>query len=381
MKKLIEQLVLKKGEDIWWDFKQEHHSNLVDLLHDILCMANVLYKGDRYIIFGVSNDYKIVGLTEKSLRRTQADILDFLRKKSFANHNIPKIKIDTVHIEGNELDVLTIKNEREKPYYVTKDEKKGKETVRLGVVYSRYGDTNTPKDSCANPHDIEAMWRERFGLDQKASDRFINILLDFNNWKYDGTSKAFYDIDPEYTIEIGGEESSGGKFWWEEDLFEKPDKYFYHLKHKRVELHKIPVVRFRSENLCIPFPNIEFVTYPEKDDGCETDCYCDLFYYLENSIEHNLFKHIRAIEVNSPTSKSFTTPIETQMKPPIITLPFLILDSENSLKVVCEKLVSNFDNYLKIKEESDIISSIQDKEKKRYAAEKLFSEWAFRLEH
>lgn len=381
MQELIEQLVKQKKEGDWWDFKQKHHSNLHDLLHDVLCLANIIYDGDRFIIFGVSDDYEITGLSEKDVRHTQADIFSYLRTKSFAYHRIPNVKMDSILIDGKELDVLTIRDENYKPYFLTRDEAKQGTTVRAGTIYSRMGDSNTPKDGSANPYEIEAMWRQRFGLDKKASERFIDVLIDYKNWKYDGISKAFYDIDPDYTIEIGGDEGSGGKFWWEEGLFEKPDRCYYYLKYKGVELYKLLVVRFRSENLQIPFPNVEFITHPEKDDGCETDVYCDLFYYLKNTIEYSLFEHIRALEVSEVTSKSFSTPIETQIKPPIIKLPFLIFDSEDRLKLVCKRLVDNYSDFLEVKSESNDIKSSGDEMRKRYATERLFTEWAYNVVH
>jgi hypothetical protein len=223
------------------------------------------------------------------------------------------------------------------------------------------------------------MWRERFGLNDKASDRFKKVLLDFNNWKYDGIDSAFYDIDPDFTIEIGDSETDGGKFWWEEGFFEKPTKYHYHLKYKKVELHKLPVVRFRSENLCLPFPSIEFITYPEKKDDCTTDIYCDLFFFKKNTIEYSLFKHIRALEVESPTKQSFSTPIETQIKPPIIELPFLFIDDDIHLKAIISKLVSGFDNFLDELRNSPDVLDIEDENRKRVASERLFSEWAFKV--
>lgn len=223
------------------------------------------------------------------------------------------------------------------------------------------------------------MWRERFGLDDKASDRFMKILLDFNNWQYDGVDSAFYDIDPDFTIVIGDSESDGGKFWWEEGLTERATKYYYHLKYKKVELHKVPVVRFRNENLCIPFPSIEYITYPRKKDGCKTDIYCDLFYFQKNTIEYSLFKHIRALEVESPTKRSFSTPIETQIKPPIIKLPFIFIEDELQLKAFCNELVSNFDNFLAELKSSSNVSNIEDDVRKRVASERLFSEWAFKV--
>jgi hypothetical protein len=381
MLELIRQLVLEKEEGDWWDFKQKHHSNFLDLLHDILCMANVIYQGERYIIFGVNDDYEIIGLKTDDVRRTQADILNSLRTKIFANHKIPSVKLDTFTIDDKVIDVLTIKNKTEKPYYLTKDENKKGTFVRAGVVYSRLGDTNTPKDSCANPYEIEAMWRERLGLNKKASERFIDILLDYKNWKYDGINKAFYDIDPDYTIEIDGDEEPGGKFWWEEGLFEKPDKFYYLLKYKSVELHKILVVRFRSENLQLPFPMIEYVTYPDAKDGHKTDMYCDLFYFEKESIRFSLFKHIRALEVESLSDKSFSSPIETQIKPPIIELPFLIVDNERHLKTITTQLLSCFSDFKEERNSNTEIAGIDDPALKRHASERFFSEWAFRVAH
>jgi len=379
MDELIEKLVKGNREGEWWDFKLKHHINLADLLHDVLCMANILYKGDRYIIFGVNDDSEMVGINLEDKRNTQADILDYFRKMRFANYNIPSVELSTLFFNDKEIDLLTIKNSKNKPYYLTEDERKGKTTVRSGVIYSRLGDTNTPKDRCANPYEIEAMWRERFGLNDSASKRFIDVLLDFNNWQYDGIDSAFYDVDPDYTIKIGESETEEGKFWWEKGLFEKTVKYYYSLIYKNVELYKIPVVRYRSENLCIPFPNIEYVTYPLKNDNCKTEIYCDLFFFQKDKIEYSLFKHIRALEVESVSEKSFSTPIETQIKPPIIKLPFMFIDDEHHMKAICKVLIENFNLFANELKNSLDIAKIQDNSKKVIASERLFSEWAFKF--
>ena len=49
----IEKLILSRREDDYWDFKEKHHSNTADLLHDIICMANSRADRDAYIIYGV----------------------------------------------------------------------------------------------------------------------------------------------------------------------------------------------------------------------------------------------------------------------------------------------------------------------------------------
>jgi len=41
----------KEGD--FWDFKQEWHENIEDLLKDIICFANTIHDENCYIVFGV----------------------------------------------------------------------------------------------------------------------------------------------------------------------------------------------------------------------------------------------------------------------------------------------------------------------------------------
>ena len=47
LKNLIEELIAANREDDWWDFKQCHHQNKADLLHDIICLAYSLGAKDN----------------------------------------------------------------------------------------------------------------------------------------------------------------------------------------------------------------------------------------------------------------------------------------------------------------------------------------------
>jgi hypothetical protein len=364
VKNFIKQLIASKKEGEWWDFKREHHKSSLDLLHDILCLSNALHPGDRYLIIGVSDDYELFDVKCNSPRRTQADIVDLLKRKNFAENNIPAISMANVTIDGNELDVIIIKNERVKPYYLLGDVKKERKILRSGVVYTREGDTNTPIDMCANPKDVAMMWRERFGLTLSAEERFIDLLLEFENWRYDGISKAHYSIDPDYSIEIEEVESNQGKYWWQIDSFKKPYKSIYILKYRDKELYKVPVLHFHSENLCFPFPNIEYIAYPD-DQVTGITCYCDLFHYVKGTIEYSLLVHIRAMEIGAKlTEHSLATPLRTQIKPPIISLPFVLFDNQNERDKAIEQLKQNIKEFKKLTEGND-------------ECEKLFSEWAY----
>ncbi len=56
------QSITAQKESEWLDFKREFHSNNAKLLHDILCLSNALYDGDRFIVFGIANDKTIFGV-------------------------------------------------------------------------------------------------------------------------------------------------------------------------------------------------------------------------------------------------------------------------------------------------------------------------------
>ena len=74
--RIIEILINKGHEGEYWDYKQEWHINMEDLLKDIICFANTPHDKNCYLIFGVNNSGKIVGM--KKARRKQADILEAL---------------------------------------------------------------------------------------------------------------------------------------------------------------------------------------------------------------------------------------------------------------------------------------------------------------
>lgn len=376
MHDIVSNLIYKKCEGLWWDFKQKFHNDLYDLLHDIICLSNVIHEGERYLIFGISDELDVIGLKSEDKTYTQADILDLLRKQPFAENNAPNVSLKFIKYQNKDIAILKIENERLKPYFLTRDIKSRGKLLRAGTIYSRVKDTNTPKDSCANPHDIKAMWVERFGLDLTASKRFSFILEDAENWKYDGINEAFYALDPDFTIEVSNIECEGGQYWWQNSFFEKPRKYNYILKFKNTIMHEVPVIHFRNENLCIPFPNIEFISYPKKLDGLSANFYCDLFYFQKGTLEYSLFLHLRKIETETP---SFSTPITSQIKPPIIKLPFYIVNSEQELKDLEISFFDKFKEFVQKKDEIVKGSVHQDAVEDRWQLEKAFAEWAFEM--
>ena len=122
------------------DFKECFHSDTVDFIHDILCLANSYTDNDRYLVFGIKDDKTLVGV-ENDKKKNNAQIQDMLRQANF--NRIPSVNLEYMDIQGHKVAVLTIRNRPDKPFYLTKDKKVGKRTIRAGVIYTRLGDTTS----------------------------------------------------------------------------------------------------------------------------------------------------------------------------------------------------------------------------------------------
>ena len=163
LKHAIEGLIRTKREDDYWDFKEKHHINKADLLHDIICMANNRVDRDAYIIFGIADDtYEIVGVETDANRRNQQQIIDQLKSKKFASGIRPRIEMRTFRLERHEVDVLIVKNSTDTPYFLVEDFRDAGRNVRANHIYTRVGDTNTDIDKSADINNIEYLWKKRF---------------------------------------------------------------------------------------------------------------------------------------------------------------------------------------------------------------------------
>ena len=195
---IVQKLINLKKEGVYWDFKQEHHKSSVDLIHDIICLANANYSDDRYLIFGISDDCKIIGLESN---KKQADIIDTLRNAKFADDIFPDIILESIKLDNKNIDVLIVKNTKNKPYYLTQHKEKDKKKIYAGTIYTRVMDTNTPKNRVASSKDIEYMWKEKFGLIQTPLDRFKMYLDNSEGWD-SRDDIYFYQQHPEFTMKL-----------------------------------------------------------------------------------------------------------------------------------------------------------------------------------
>lgn len=106
--------LLTQEETNFFDFKERWYDNVGDLILDILCMANFYADSDRYLIIEVENNTRAIkDVSTDSNRKTEENLHDIVQKSDF---NIkPTIFIRTLSTEEGNIDVIIIKNTRNKP--------------------------------------------------------------------------------------------------------------------------------------------------------------------------------------------------------------------------------------------------------------------------
>lgn len=266
------------------DRKREYPKNNVNLIHDILCLANADAKNHRYLIFGIANDKTIFGVENDPNRKNQSHILNLL-KDSHLNR-LPIITLNTITIENHQIDILEIENRPDKPYYLKKD-KKDKEDqgkiIRAGVFYTRYGDTNTPLNECADELFIERMFRERFGINKSPLERIKLSLKNIFTWKWGENEKGeeyFYDeMNPEFQLYRSHESTKFDEGWSLSFPDSRAFQYELFLKFHNTLLKRLFVVSCDGGRYLTIRPEIW-----NKQDKL-TDCYYQSYYFVQNSLE------------------------------------------------------------------------------------------------
>ena len=191
---IVADLIGRKKEGDHWDFKALHHDNPVELVKDIICMANAQADSDRYIVFGVDNSYNVKGISGTPHRRTQSDIVTILRDSKFARDIYPDVYLE--YISEMDVDLLIIKNRPEKPYFLSQGKVFADKALAAGVIYARTRDSNTPYRGTASYPQISQMWKEQFGLTDNPVAKMERLLESSRAWDANiGNREYAYNID------------------------------------------------------------------------------------------------------------------------------------------------------------------------------------------
>jgi len=245
---------LFSGEAEHFDRKKEFHSNNAELIHDILCLCNSYSYQDRFLVFGIADNGTVVGIKGDPKRKTSSDFQDLIRQSNF--NRLPSVTYTELEISGTEIGVLRIRNRPDKPFFLTKDKRDGKVTVRAGVIYTRLGDTNIPVGESAPEEMIELMWRERFGFGLNPLDRIQALISDPENWvSIDEDNFLYHREYPEFTIQRGKELVDPFKEPWVEKFPDPNASSFYvTLNYHTTVLERIVFVVVDGGRYTIPLP-------------------------------------------------------------------------------------------------------------------------------
>ena len=263
--RIVRSLIGRRSEGVYWDFKLKHHANKGDLVHDVLCLANAEHDGPRFLVFGVENGgVSVQTIEDDEGRRTQADIAGLFRDNAgkFFQSRFPTFHLRTIQIDAKQVDVLIIEDEPKKPYYLVERIQK----VCAHHIYTRVCDTNTPVDRVAPPHEIERMWRQRFGLDVPALERAKRCLAEPANWTQrdeDGFVCCYHNVFPEFTLKAASAEKDhmdSAQEWTRGEIrIDDNHAGWYELRCDQTLLRRIHYVSFDHRKKSMVAPDWEAV--------------------------------------------------------------------------------------------------------------------------
>ncbi|XZM35286.1 ATP-binding protein (plasmid) [Clostridium perfringens] len=291
LKDTIVKLIEMNKEGDYWDFKQKWHNDVETLIYDILCFTNTLHDKNSFLIFGVSDNFEVLGVENDENRKTQAMVLDTLDNCEFAGGNKPKVSVETIIIDGKEIDILTIYNTRNTPVYLEKTNKKHNK-LTAGFIYSRFGDKNSSINKNSNYNFIESLWKKRFGLLRSPIEEFKRLLLDKKNWQYvelendtEYSSYYYHKYKPNFLIKFSHLIKSDKKEAYSY-LMPKTTTYFKRVDfvYNQVILEKISCVILDSGKYQSSIPEKKFFF------RCMNSNPLVYRYYIKNSLIYNFHR-------------------------------------------------------------------------------------------
>ena len=267
-----------------WDFKRQWHDKekeKSDLLHDIICMSNLVQDEDGLIIIGIDeeNEYSIKDVRNDPNRKDSHELVKFLRDKPFDAGIRPMAHVESMEVDGKTIDIIVVENSSNVPFYLTERFQK----VESYHIYTRIGDSNTPVDKSADRDKAEKLWKKRFGIDKTSLERFQIYLRDIEGWEsVDGQQSFFYKPFPEFRIETERDnDRSGYEYYCFSPINPKPGWYFVRLKCHETTVDKTSGICLDGGRFFTVVPDTTFRSgqdfmYAYTEDTLQSDL-CNFF--------------------------------------------------------------------------------------------------------
>ena len=193
---------LDKPEGDHHDFKEHwyHKGQKPELVKDIFSFVNTVHHDDCLLILGVNDQRKVTGVEDdENWRLNQQQLIDFMRKLPISGELIPRLGVETIHIGEHEVDVIRIFNSNNVPVFLgRKWNEKGlpNNVILPGQIFTREQDVNTARDSTADYHQVERLFKKHFRMDTPIEERYKYTLSDTSNWRYTEADGFVFQYSP-----------------------------------------------------------------------------------------------------------------------------------------------------------------------------------------
>lgn len=281
LKELLYTYLDIKQENELFDMKLKWHDKIEDLIKDIICFSNTVHDRDCHLFFGISDDFQIIGLNDTK-KIKQADIVDTMSKLHFSGSERPSFEVNTILVEGKEIDVLAIFNNDKTPIFLEKPYGK----MKAGCIYTRERDRNTPDKGNATFSQIEALWKKRFGLIKPKKEFFFDLLENKNNW-HEFYPEYYNIFMPEYRLKVIGKDSEDRDEFYSTVMTNKKTSYYQiDITYNSNYLATFEGVELDSGRLFIPTPRWGYI----YDKEFPLDIICRYKYYIQDAERFKLLK-------------------------------------------------------------------------------------------
>ena len=302
----VKYYISLKQEGETWDFKRQWYTNehKEDLLIDIISMANLVSREDGLIIIGVDeeNDYSVCGVENDPFRKRTQDLVCFLQSKKFAGGSRPIAYVETITIDGHQIDVIIIANSNNTPFYLA-EKYNG---VPPFHIYTRVMDTNTPKNSSADIDRVEALWRKRFGIDLPAIQKAYIYLQKPSDWKsIDGEQSHFYRYSPEYCLRCEHDDTrTGYEYYHFSQVDSNPSWYEINLYCHQTVIYQTLGISLDGGRYFTVVPDLNYF----YSNIVGSDIW--LSYYVKGSFQYALHKFYSEYSANSDSRMAMQAYLE-----------------------------------------------------------------------
>ena len=184
-----------KEENEIWDFKEKCSNKYNDILNDIVSFSNTTHMNNCFIFYGISNDFKVVGLKNPEDFVIEGNLTNIFTKAIFIDGDKPDYEIICFEYNHCKLQAIVIYNTLKTPiiYGMRSD------NVNIPIRINSTTDRNNPKDR------LIALCNKRSAHDFSHEDtptKIIENTIKDKKWEYCDNEHKIISTNPRVAIDI-----------------------------------------------------------------------------------------------------------------------------------------------------------------------------------